>query len=595
MKNNILKLSIILAISLAMASCNDSFLERSPIVNISDGNFWKSGSDLKLYVNNFYNNSSLMPSYTGYGTVGPCGLDADYGSDTQITPDYDTYLNGEYKVPSSGGGWSVSDWSLLRRINYFMDNYHRVNADWNEVKQYVGEVYVFRSMFYFSKLRSFGDLPWVSKTLSDDSEILFQPRRPRNEVVDSIMADLDKAVEYLPARGNYTGRLTKEVAMLFQARIALFEGTWEKYHSIKNTPFKVPGQDGSKFIKKAADVTDALMNLAETSGRTALVDGKGMGYHELFNQYDYSNNKEVLLWRSYSDTDNLTHHWSGYYYGYGRGMTRRLIDAYLCMDGKPIAASNLYQGDKSLKDIVANRDPRLNQTMFVDDGEHIFFDSNNSYFTVPAFDGVVSNSCPTGYQQYKGFNHSYTEAMGSRSFIGAIYFRYAEALLINAEAKAELGTITQVYIDKTINALRKRVGMTGLLDMNNITTDPNWEFKAISPLLNEIRRERKVELALEGFRLDDIFRWAAADEILVGYKPKGAYKDQWKDYPGAASSFVEAWQRLKVDEEGYIDPFGNYPAMEKGYMFNVNRDYLLPISTEELVLNPELKQNPGWE
>lgn len=596
MNKNLLKISALsLIFAMSLSACNDDFLDRAPIVNISDGNFWNSTNDLQMYVNSFYNTTSLLPNYSGWGTVGPYGLDADNGSDTQILPDYDTFMNGEGTVPSSGGGWSTSDWSVLRRINYFLDNYHRVNADWSSVKQYVGEVYFFRSLLYFNKLRSFGDLPWISTTLSDNSEILYEGRQPRNIVVDSMMIDMDKAVEYLPTRGSYTGRLTKETAMLLQARIALYEGTWEKYHALKNTPFKVEGSDGSKYIKKAADVTDALMNLAETGGSTALVDGANGGYNELFGQRDYSSNKEVLFWRGFSESDNLTTHWGGYYYGYGRGMTKSLVDSYLCMDGKPIAVSELYQGDKTLKNVVANRDPRLNQTMFVDDGKHIFFEDDMSTFKTPAFEGVVGNSCPTGYQLYKGFNHDYTECINSRSLIGVIYFRYAEALLINAEAKAELGTITQVDIDRTINALRKRVGMdNGLLDMNNITADPNWEFKSISPLLNEIRRERKVELACEGFRTDDIYRWAAADELIVGKKPQGAFKAQWKDYPEASEAFVEAWEILKEDENGYIDPYGYFPAMDNGYQFDINRDYLSPLPTEELTLNPALKQNPGW-
>lgn len=596
MNNKILK-SVIFSfiVALLLPACNDDFLDRAPIVDINDGKFWTSANDLRMYVNSFYNTSELLPDYRSYGTIGPYGEDADDGSDTQILPNYDTFMNGEGTVPASGGGWATSNWSVLRRINYFFDNYHRVNDDWNLVKQYVGEVYFFRSLFYFNKLRAFGNLPWITTTLSDNSAILYEGRQPRNVVVDSLMADMDKAVEYLPARGSYTGRLTKETAMLLQARIALYEGTWEKYHAQKNTPFKVNGSDGSKFIKKAADVTDALMALAESEGTTGLVDGTEMGYNELFGQRDYSSNKEVLFWRGYSESDNVTTHWGGYYYGYGRGMTKNLVDSYLCKDGKPIAVSELYQGDKTLKDVVANRDPRLNQTMFVDDGKHIFFEDNMSVFKTPAFEGVIGNSCPTGYQLYKGFNHNYTECINSRSLIGVIYFRYAEALLINAEAKAELGTITQNDVDKTINALRKRVGMNeGLLDMNNIVTDPNWEFKSISPLLNEIRRERKVELACEGFRVDDIYRWAAADELLVGKKPQGAFKAQWKDYPDASKAFLEAWELIEEDKDGYIDPYAKYPAMDNGYQFNVNRDYLSPLPTEELTLNPALMQNPGW-
>ena len=344
-----------------------------------------------------------------------------------------------------------------------------------------------------------------------------------------------------------------------------------------------------------ADI-ELAYTLAESNGNTKLADCTGeAGYTNLFNQRDYSSNKEVLLWRKYSVNDGQYTRWGAYYYGAGRGLTKSLVDSYLCMDGKPISVSDKYQGDKTLKNVVANRDPRLNQTIFVDDGKHILFTDNNTFFATPGFEGVIANSCPTGYQLYKGFNTNYTECINQQSTIGTIYFRYAEALLIYAEAKAELGTITQMDIDRTINALRSRVGMNeGLLNINNIVTDPNWEFKNISPLLNEIRRERKVEFACEGFRRDDIFRWAVVDEVMVGKKPKGAIKSQWKNYPNTTDAFVEAWSVLGEDENGYIDPFKSYPTMDNGYRFNLGRDYLQPLPTNELTLNPELGQNPGW-
>ena len=589
--------TIAASLFLLLSSCNDDFLERSPIVNISDANFWKTANDLELYTNNFYNRSDLLNSYGDWGSIGPYGLDADNGTDTQVAYNYNTRMNGEATNPASGGGWAVNDWATLRNINYFMANYNKVDAPWDQVKVYVGESLFFRSLFYFGKLKTFGDLPWITSPLDNTSNILYEGRLPRNQVVDSIMLDLDKAIEYLPERGpSYTGRITKEVALLLQARIALYEGTWEKYHGIKNTPFKVVNSDGTKFIQKAAEASNALITLAESNGNTKLADCTGeAGYTNLFNQRDYSSNKEVLLWRKYSVNDGQYTRWGAYYYGAGRGLTKSLVDSYLCMDGKPISVSEKYQGDKTLKNVVANRDPRLNQTIFVDDGKHILFTDNNTFFATPGFEGVIANSCPTGYQLYKGFNTNYTECINQQSTIGTIYFRYAEALLIYAEAKAELGTITQMDIDRTINALRNRVGMNeGLLNMNNIVTDPNWEFKNISPLLNEIRRERKVEFACEGFRRDDIFRWAVVDEVMVGKKPKGAVKSQWENYPNTTDAFVEAWSVLGEDENGYIDPFKSYPAMDNGYRFNLGRDYLQPLPTNELTLNPELGQNPGW-
>jgi hypothetical protein len=583
-----------------MSSCNDDFLERAPIVNLSDANFWKSENDLKIYVNNFYNQSGLLPNYLGtWQSQGPYGLDADNGSDTYIATDYNRRMNGENILPASGGGWSSDDWTPLRNINYFMDHVRSVALPWENIRQYVGEALFFRAIFYFDKLRTFGDVPWSSTTVGMDSETLFAPRMSRNLIADSILHDLDLAVEYLPARGagSWTGRVTKEAALALQARVALYEGTWERYHGLKNTPFKVSGSDGATFIRKAADAAGALITLAETNGYPAL-DNVGVenGYWLMFNQKDYSNHKEVLLWRKYSIAENLYHRWINYTHnGGGRGITKSLIDAYLCTDGKPIAGNPLYQGDQDLKSVVANRDPRLNQTIQVDDGKHLIWKDPELLFTMPTFESLHELRSTTGYQLYKGHTADYTEQQGGTySTSGLIYFRYAETLLIYAEAKAELGTITQADINKTVNALRERVGMTGRLEINQIAADPNWEFAGISPLLQEIRRERKVELACEGFRVDDIFRWAAADELIVGKIPLGAIKKQWENYPDASVAFLEAVNLLPINGDGYINPYKNYGTLNTGYRFNPNRDYLSPIPTTEIVLNPNLTQNPGW-
>jgi hypothetical protein len=585
------------------SSCNDDFLERAPIVNLSDANFWKSANDLKIYCNNFYNQNGLLPHYTGWNS-GLYGKDASDGGDTQAYINYNRRMNGENTLPASGGGWAAGDWGLLRDINYFMDHYPSVEDTPEKVNPYVGEALFFRAIFYFNKLRSFGDVPWITTTLGIESELLTAPRTPRNQVVESILQELDQAVEYLPARGGgaYTGRITKETALALQARIALYEGTWEKYHALKNTAFKVNGSDGAKFIQKAADAAGAIIAMSEANGFPAL-DHVGVenGYVNLFRQYDFSNYKEALLWRKYSLADGFVNHIDNYlgYRGGGHGLTKSMVDSYLCLDGKPIAVSPMYQGDRDLKSLVSNRDPRLNQTIMVDDGQHVLWEDNSPpvVFTIPLFTAGSDVNSSTGYHQGKGFVPNYTDyvASGWGSLHGHIYFRYAEVLLIYAEAKAELGTITQGDIDKTVNALRRRVGMNdGLLDINNITTDPNWEFANLSPILQEIRRERKVELYSEGFRVDDIFRWAAADELIRGKRPLGAWVKQWENHPDATPAFLNAIAALPVNSDGYIDPYKNFSAMENGYQFNLGRDYLSPIPTNELVLNPNLTQNPGW-
>ncbi|MGK6350155.1 RagB/SusD family nutrient uptake outer membrane protein [Parapedobacter sp. DT-150] len=583
--------------TILLSSCEKDFLERAPLNSLSDADFWKTENDMKVYTNSFYN--SLLPTYSGY-TQTPFLDDANYGSDTYIRLDYNRRMNGEGTLPSAGGGWSAGDWSQLRNINYFLDHCYLIPVSEDVIKKYAGEALFFRSLFYYSKIRIFGDVPWVSTTVQLDSELLYAPRTPRNEVVDSIMRDLDLAVEYLPARGggSWTGRITKEAALALQARIALYEGTWEKYHALKNTPFKVTGSDGTKFIQKAADAAAALMAMAETNGYPALDNvGAENGYWLLFNRKDYSNSKEVLFWRKYSVADGqTTHRAEATFRGAGSGLTKGLVDSYLCLDGQPIAVSPLYQGDEDLRTLVTNRDPRLNQTVQVDDGQHFIWENPRILFTVPVFEGSTEFVCTTGYQLYKGHSADNTEYTTAQSTTGTVYFRYAETLLIYAEAKAELGTITQSDIDQTVNALRSRVGMVdGLLDIGNITTDPNWEFSGLSPLLQEIRRERKVELACEGLRVDDIHRWAAADELIVGKRPLGAIKKQWDNYPGASDIFLEAVTKLPVDAQGYIDPYQPYSIMDAGYQFNLGRDYLSPIPTDQLVLNPSLlPQNPGW-
>jgi hypothetical protein len=136
-------------------------------------------------------------------------------------------------------------------------------------------------------------------------------------------------------------------------------------------------------------------------------------------------------------------------------------------------------------------------------------------------------------------------------------------------------------------------------EVNAFTYPDGKEFPALSNLINEIRRERKVELAAEGFRVDDIFRWAAAGILIKGYLPKGAKLAQWQGTldPAPSANFVAAVAALVTDNNGYISPYAKQIAVkDTGYNFNVNRDYLRPLPTEVLRVNPELKpQNPGWE
>lgn len=377
--------------------------------------------------------------------------------------------------------------------------------------------------------------------------------------------------------------------MLLQSRVALYEASWEKYH--KNDPFGVSGQDGTKFFQKAATAAQDLMKL-----NTYSIENTGIpnGYQRLFNQVDYSASSEIMFWRKFDLSAGITHHWYLFIpLALDRGITKSLVDDYLCIDGEPAAVSALYKGDNTLNDVKTNRDPRLAQTVYFP-GDAITTNRPNSQPDVifQAPDLTSSANVPTGYILKKGTNTEYLQQSGmgnSTSTQALIYFRYAEALLNFAEAKAELGILTQADLDKSINLLRKRVQMPDL-NLSSITSDPKWLFADLSPLLNEIRRERRIELACEGFRHDDIFRWAAADRLIRGWQPKGAKLAQWT---GLFTS--ETLSKYPTDANGYITPYQKITALSNGFQFKLNRDYLSPIPTDQLVLNPNLKpNNPNW-
>ena len=270
----------------------------------------------------------------------------------------------------------------------------------------------------------------------------------------------------------------------------------------------------------------------------------------------------------------------------GCGISHEMMLTYLCSDGKPIAVSPLFQGDKDIRQIIVNRDERLVQSV-MNPGDPIMINlkGDTTKFVTPTL--TTQNFCPTAYESQKFRRPQLNPRSGNYSnSMGYIIFRYAEALLIYAEAKAELGQLTQADVDMTINKLRDRVGMPPLV-LSSITPDPNWPDwgYTVPDYLQEVRRERVVELLNEGFRFDDLKRWRA-DKLIVDKRPKGAYY---------TAELKAVNSKLKVDANNYLDPLvGVLNGPNGGFGFNPARDYLRPIPTNELTLNPNLVQNPGW-
>lgn len=571
--------TMLAVMSLLSISC-ENFLDKEPLDKIGNKQYWTSSKDLENYTIQFYTKFKTFNA-NDENYIGIFGGDAFSGSDNAIhgyTPN--DYLNGTRSVVANNAAWN---WESIRQVNIFFGNYAKCQDDISMYQHFGGEAHFFRAFFYFAKVQQFGDVPYYQNELSMQDESLYKARDPRSLVVDSILSDLDKSITFLDPLHKVSGgrnRLSKEAALLFKSRVTLYEGTWQKYHA--GTEFASAGVDPSKYFRIAVDAVDELLRSPSVGISTGQVTD---AYYELFNKLDYSNNKEILLWRRYSAA--LSQLNAAQMFLSNRpsqvGMTMSLVASYLDKDGEVYdmeEAMGQYKGNAFLVQMAANLDPRFAQSIRIP-GDLMWNNANGiNYFDKPAIDmtGELGNS--TGFHSKKGSDPKGNTAGGVYSVIdenGAIVFRFAEALLNYAEAKAELGEV--IDYDNTINKLRQRVGMPDF----KIINEPNKEDYGypISDQLYEIRRERRSELAMEDFRVNDIKRWRA-HKLIQGKRPKG--------YPFDPSE----WNGLKpkVDSKGLLDPMS--ASMPNGYGFKENRDYLNCIPTAEIVRNPNLKPNPGW-
>lgn len=576
MKRKYLLYSLI-AGAFTLTGCNDAFLERAP-QTLNDETFWTTPNDLKTYATAFY---GILP-------MGVANID-DQNSDDMVPRNVNQFIWDQYSVPAEDGEWSKSDWQNIRNINYFMTHYGTVEGDEAEINRYVGEMRFFRALEYFSKIKTFGDVPWLEEDLNvDDTDILYGPKMPRNQVAQKIIEDLDFAIQWLPdgrvtSTGDDANRITKDVARHVKARVCLNEGTYYKYHTEL-------GYDYTELLNQAAEEADTLMN----SGRYSIYStgDTAHDYYNMFVMEDKSNLSEAILYIDYAEP--LRRHNMGHgAYEALAGFSKDFVDGYLYADGLPKALTSYPTADETMAEELANRDPRASQTIRNDK----FFEGNESYTvivtedTLGADDAYITQFIPTGYQTIKGYDPATAHRGNTLEVHDGIAYRYAETLLIYAEAKAELGSITQDDLDRSINQLRDRVGMPHLTTSVNFT-DPNWPDYGytLSPLLQEIRRERRVELAGEGFRFADICRWKA-----------GQILNNVMTYVGKKISVKasQAKDGLRANN-GCVIIYGNYTNADLSYQEGKSRTwndkmYLYPIPTGELQRNPQLEpQNPGW-
>jgi len=534
----------LLVLVLLNFGCNDEFMDRFPPDKVNDANYWKTPGDLRTFANQFYPDLITSGNWT-----------KDNMTDNQAPANRIAFVWNEYVVPASGGSWGKSDWADIRSCNFFLQRYQTVEGDTEEIGRYVGEVKFFRAWYYFDKVRMFGDVPWLNQDLNIDSEELFIERTSRKTVVDSILQDLDDAIGQLPETSGEE-RLTKYAALAFKSRVALYEGTWRKYHNLG---------DFEGLLQQAVGASQEVIN----SGMFELytTGNPQKDYHDLFVIDDLAGNKEAIMFKRYTE-DLLMHNRVRQLGEAGSGFTKDFVDTYLDINGLPISISNVYEGE-SVSDYLRefrNRDPRMRQTVYTPDQPyHITDDGEIQYQHAPQFDNGMTF---TGYRIYKMFSPTQRDFEYQRNTIDEFIFRYAEVLLNFAEAKAELGELTQQDLDDSINLLRERAGMPGLTP-NVGFVDPDWPAweVSISALLNEIRRERRIELAAEGFRFDDLMRWSA-----------GRLLENPETYLGALDPETAEFRVL-------------YPGRNRVW---IDKLYLYPIPSQEIALNPNISQNPGW-
>lgn len=561
-----------------LASCD---LHKLPLSTLSPGTYFHTEEELRLYSNKFY--PDVLPTAPEiYGET------ADDITKTPLSPE----VSGQRTVPSTGNGWS---WSALRRINYLLANSHQTK-DAVVRNHYDGLAKFFRAYFYFEKLKRYGNVPWFSTVLESDDPLLFRPRDSRNLVVDSILQDLDFAIANMRADKSNVYRANNWTALALKSRVALFEGTFRKYHGLENA---------DKYLTICVEASEQLM----TKGGYSLYKTGSTPYRDLF-----ANSKavaqEVLLALDYDEALGLTHSVQNYENSstLGRpGLTKKMVNAYLTSSGGRFTDLPGY-ATKEFVEETQNRDPRLAQTIrtpgYTRIGSTVRAAPNLTY-------------AMTGYHLIKYTMDPIYDAY-NKSITDMPLFRIAETYLNFAEAKAELGTLTQQDLDKSINLLRARVSMPALnLAAANANPDPYLSsaetgFPNVSGankgVILEIRRERGVEMVMEGLRYYDIMRWKAGKLFEKPFL--GMYFSRLGNFDldnngtldlclyqgtkpaSTASIFLEVGKDIDLSE----GTKGNIVAHKNiARVFREDRDYLFPIPSEEINLsNGAVIQNPNW-
>lgn len=555
-----------------------SCLDMEPKTQLADTNYWQTPDHFKLFATQFY----------GW-TVDFKQLDdsphSDVRSDLRTGITLDVYSNGTNSIPSSDKTYT-NNYNRIRQVNTLLQQAEGYAAP-ADIETSVGEAHFFRAYCYFDLLQVYGDVIITRTPLDIDSPEMQMARNSRDEVVDFILEDLEEAIRLLPEANEISskdeGRLSSQAASAFLSRVALYEGTWQK--------FRNGGQNN--------DRSSALLDIAATSAHDVIESG----FFELFapeelgtEAYKYlfilendksnpagitkSGNKEYIFTRRHDPTlASIGFNITQGRLGNAVYVTRKMANMYLQSNGLPI---NPQTWDYSKVDSeFKNRDNRMSNTLMIPG--HTYWGTGGGRIDWTGSAEEIANashknfmpSTGTGYFPHKWCCERDGVPAGMEAYDYPI-IRYAEVLLNYAEAVFERDDkISDEDLAISLNLTRKRVN-PNMPDLTNAFVSANN-----LDMRTEIRRERTVEFYDENFRIDDLKRWKTAEEEmpmnLTGVKWRDTdYETKWSD----ASSKT-------MDAEGCI-------IYEQGRVWE-EKHYLYPLPIDQLKLNPNLKQNPGWE
>ena len=535
-------------------ACKD--LDLGPKDQISDASFWKSPDQFRLAANDFYYYLQGAHNYTE--------LNSDIAYGDAVRTELRAVSNGSYLAAANSAVWDTNYFNI-RATNYLVQKASESGLG-AAIDRWVGEALFFRAYHYWNLAKSFGGVPLISKVLDVTSGEVYTTRSTQQETIDFLIADLDSAVPKLPKQsqldGSELGRVTQGAALALKARAALYQGTWLKYHG---------GGDPAPYLNAAISAAQQLV----ASGEYALYNGQGaQSYKYLFILQGDDSPEVILAFRYWAA--RATHNWTRELWFNFMIPTKTLADMYLATDGLPTTSSPLWVGhnDSLMRAEFQDRDPRMAMT-FVVPGSDVF-QENGFQPVYPGFAG--SSATRTGYMLRKFLDETVdaTQFKGQYDFKE---FRYGEVLLILAEALYERdGQISDGDLGSTINLLRARAGMPALT--NAFVTANALDMQT------EIRRERTVELAFEGFRRDDLRRWKTAEQVMPlairGVKFVG-------------TEYQQRNPTLVVNSDIFVDANGFIvaePAVSRHFLA---KHYLDPIPLQQIQLSRgTLTQNPGW-